>query len=396
MIRKSILERIYQGAHIQRWNDHIRPKGFTELDKQSQKMIIAYILATFEEQDRKVKINWKHLIEGGIFEYLHRIILTDIKPPVYHKLMNERGKEINQWVYEQLGDDLQSIKEDFFLKFKKYFDDPDYAPLEKKILKASHYLSTNWEFKIIYPMNAVIYGIEDTKRAIENELEEHYDLIGVQKIKLGNKTSDLIDLVGQLRFQQRWAQSPRVPETSVMGHMLIVAIMSYLCSLEINACDKRLCNNYFTALFHDIPEVLTRDIISPVKKSVDGLDGIIKDIENKQMEEKFFPLLPENWHERIKFYIEDEFSSKIVEDGIVKKTSSTTINEKYNNDMYNPVDGEIIKGCDHLAAFIEARISISHGITSVHLDKGSESIKDDYKNKNIAGIDFAQLFDYFK
>jgi putative hydrolase of HD superfamily len=359
-------------------------------------MIIAYILATFEEQDRKVKINWKHLIEGGIFEYLHRIILTDIKPPVYHKLMNERGKEINQWVYEQLGDDLQSVKEDFFLKFKRYFDDLDYAPLEKKILKASHYLSTNWEFKIIYPMNAVIYGIEDTKRAIENELEEHYDLIGVQKIKLGNKTSDLIDLVGQLRFQQRWAQSPRVPETSVMGHMLIVAIMSYLCSLEINACDKRLCNNYFTALFHDIPEVLTRDIISPVKKSVDGLDEIIKDIENKQMEEKFFPLLPDNWHERIKFYIEDEFSSKIVEDGIVKKTPSATINEKYNCDKYNPVDGEIIKGCDHLAAFIEARISISHGITSVHLDKGSESIKADYKKKNIAGIDFAQLFDYFK
>ena len=64
-----------------------------------------------------------------------------------------------------------------------------------------------------------------------------------------------------------------------MGHMLIVAIMSYLCSLEIDACDQRIRNNYFTALFHDLPEILTRDIISPVKKSVDGLDDIIKDIE---------------------------------------------------------------------------------------------------------------------
>lgn len=396
MIRKSILERIYQGAHIQRWNDHIRPKGFTELDKQSQKMIIAYIIASFEEQDKRVEVDWLKLIEGGIFEYLHRIVLTDIKPPVYHKLMNERGNEINKWVYEQLGDDLQSIKGDFFDKFKKYFNDPNYAYVEKKILKASHYLSTNWEFKIIYPMNSVIYGIEETKKAIENELEEHYDLAGVQKIKLGNKTSDLIDLIGQLRFQQRWAQSPRVPETSVMGHMLIVAIMSYLCSLEIDACDQRICNNYFTALFHDIPEVLTRDIISPVKRSVDGLEGIIKDIENKQMEEKFFPLLPESWHEKIRFYLEDEFSGKIFKDGIVSKVSSDEINEKYNFNEFNPVDGEVIKGCDHLAAFIEARISISHGITSVHLDKGSESISFDYRNKTIAGIDFAQLFDYFK
>jgi putative hydrolase of HD superfamily len=396
MIRKSILERIYQGAHIQRWNDHIRPKGFTELDKQSQKMIIAYILGSYEEQDKNISVDWRKLIEGGIFEYLHRIILTDIKPPVYHKLMNERGREINKWVYEQLGDDLQSIKGDFFEKFKEYFDNPSYAALEKKILKASHYLSTNWEFKIIYPMNSVIYGIEETKKAIENELEEHYDLAGVQKIKLGNKTSDLIDLIGQLRFQQRWAQSPRVPETSVMGHMLIVAIMSYLCSLEIEACNQRLCNNYFTALFHDIPEVLTRDIISPVKRSVDGLDDIIKEIEKKQMDEKFFPLLPENWHEKMRFYIEDEFAGKIIDNGKLLNVTSDEINKKYNFDKYNPVDGQIIKGCDHLAAFIEARISISHGITSVHLDKGSESIGLDYKNKNIAGIDFAQLFDYFK
>ncbi|MDD4343794.1 MAG: HD domain-containing protein [Eubacteriales bacterium] len=390
------MERIYQGAHIQRWNDHIRPKGFTELDKQSQKMIIAYILGSYEEQDKNISVDWRKLIEGGIFEYLHRIILTDIKPPVYHKLMNERGREINKWVYEQLGDDLQSIKGDFFEKFKEYFDNPSYAALEKKILKASHYLSTNWEFKIIYPMNSVIYGIEETKKAIENELEEHYDLAGVQKIKLGNKTSDLIDLIGQLRFQQRWAQSPRVPETSVMGHMLIVAIMSYLCSLEIEACNQRLCNNYFTALFHDIPEVLTRDIISPVKRSVDGLDDIIKEIEKKQMDEKFFPLLPENWHEKIRFYIEDEFAGKIIDNGKLLNVTSDEINKKYNFDKYNPVDGQIIKGCDHLAAFIEARISISHGITSVHLDKGSESIGLDYKNKNIAGIDFAQLFDYFK
>lgn len=396
MIRKSILERIYQGAHIQRWNDHIRPKGFTELDKQAQKMIIAYILASFEEQDKKVEINWKFLIEGGIFEYLHRIILTDIKPPIYHKLMQERGTEINQWVYEQLGDDLKNIKSDFFEKFIKYFDDPNYSSFEKKILKASHYIATSWEFKIIYPMNSAIYGIEETKKIIENELEEHYDLAGVQKIRLGNKTSDLIDLIGQLRFQQRWAQSPRVPETSVMGHMLIVAIMSYLCSLEINACDQRLCNNYFTALFHDLPEILTRDIISPVKKSVPGLDNIIKDIENKQMEEKFFPLLPSTWHKKIRYYIEDEFASKIIKDGKIIKTSSDIINEKYNDDSYNPIDGEIIKGCDHLAAFIEARISISHGITSVYLDKGSESINQEYINKIIAGIDFAQLFDYFK
>jgi putative hydrolase of HD superfamily len=86
----------------------------------------------------------------------------------------------------------------------------------------------------------------------------------VQKLQLGKKTSNFMDLVGQLKFQQRWAQTPRIPETSVMGHTLIVAMLSYLCTCELAVCNKRIFNNYFAGLFHDLPEVLTRDIVSPV------------------------------------------------------------------------------------------------------------------------------------
>ena len=79
MITKPLLELLYEAAHIQRWSDHMRPsQGFTELDKQAHKMIFAY-RARFEEDERKAVINWPHLIEGGIFEFLHRIVRTDIK-----------------------------------------------------------------------------------------------------------------------------------------------------------------------------------------------------------------------------------------------------------------------------------------------------------------------------
>ena len=110
MISKDLLELIYDAAHIQRWNDHLRFKGFTELDKQSHKMVIAYMIARFEENDRGTEINWRHLIEGGMFEFMHRIILTDIKPPIFHKLMMEKGEKLNKWVLEQLEDRLYGIK----------------------------------------------------------------------------------------------------------------------------------------------------------------------------------------------------------------------------------------------------------------------------------------------
>ena len=394
MLSKAIIELFYQAAHIQRWNDHIRPRvGFTELDKQAHKMIIAYVLAKFEETERKVEINWKGLIEGGLFEFLHRIILTDIKPPIFHKLMRRKGKELNEWVLDQLKNKID-IQEKFFKEFREYLFLP-ISPLEKKILRAAHYLATNWEFRIIYNLNKDMYGLESTKAAIENELKEHIDLIGVQRLVSG-KINAFIDYVGQLRFQQRWAQTPRLPETSVMGHMLVVAMLSNLFSIELNACSKRLVNNYFTGLFHDLPEVLTRDIVSPVKKSVEGLRAIIEEIEKEQLEEKLLPLLPSAWHKDFRYFIEDEFESKIkTENNEIKLVSSEKINESFNSDSYSPVDGKIIKICDDLAAYVETYFSISHGITSEILINAHNALYNQYKTKKVAGIDFGELFEQF-
>ncbi|MFY9114330.1 MAG: HAD family hydrolase, partial [Dethiobacteria bacterium] len=201
MISKSLLELFYEAAHIQRWNDHIRfNKGFTELDKQAHKMIIAYMIAKFEEE---AAVDWRRLIEGGMFEFMHRITLTDIKPPIFHRLMSEKGEKLNRWVLSRLRDKISVIRGDFADNFERYLFDPEYCLAEKKILHAAHYLATDWEFKLIYNLNKGIYGVEETRQRIENELEEHYELVGVRKLGMGKKTYNFLDLVGQLRFQQR-------------------------------------------------------------------------------------------------------------------------------------------------------------------------------------------------
>jgi putative hydrolase of HD superfamily len=397
VIRKELLELLFEAASIQRWNDHIRPEHFTELDKQAHKMIYAYILAKTEEDTHHLRINWRKLIEGGLFEFLHRIVLTDIKPPVFHKLMAQKGEQLNRWVLEKLEAMLAPLAGDFLLNMEEYLFDHSKYLLERKLLKAAHYLATNWEFKIIYRLNKGLYGLAETKAAIENQLEEHYDLAGVQKLTLGKKTGNFLDLVGQLRFQLRWAQTPRLPKTSVIGHMLIVAILSYLCSVEVGAGDKRVYNNFFAGLFHDLPEVLTRDIVSPVKQSVAGIEQLIKEIEHRQLEERIFPLLPPAWYKEINYFTQNEFKSKIMrEDGQIVIVASAEINEKYNDDRHNPLDGELIKACDQLAAYMETFLSITHGIISKPLVEANRHLYEKYKNITIAGLDFGQLFSYFK
>ena len=393
---ENLIERFYEAASMNRWNDHIRPVDLTELDKQAHKMVIAYVIAKFEENDRDAEINWQKIIEGGIFEFLHRTILTDIKPPVFHKMMEEKEENLNNHVFKMLEGDMKGLTDQFKENFKKYFLDKNYSITEKRILKAAHYMATKWEFRIIYHAAPFIYGIEETKETIENQIEDHYDLIGVRKLSLEKKSFGFIDMCGQLRFQERWAHSPRVPKTSVLGHMYIVAITSYLLSIENNSCQKRLYNNFFTGLFHDLPEVLTKDILSPVKSSVEGLGDIIKEYEDDQMRTRLLPLLPFSWREEMKYFTQDEFENKVKINGEIHKgINFKDLNFKFNENEFYPLDGKLIKGCDKLAAFIEADISIKHGITSKHLEEGRKNIYEEFKGKKLSGIDFGQLFDYF-
>ncbi|WP_424354509.1 HD domain-containing protein [Methanobacterium sp. MBAC-LM] len=397
MIEK-LIERFFEAASMQRWNDHIRPVELTELDKQAHKMVIAYVIAKIEE-DRKGKghVNWLNLIESFIFEFLYRLVLTDIKPPVFHRMMAERRQELNNHVLTELKEDFNYLNDEKFKhKFEIYFMQ-DENTLERRILRAAHYLATNWEFKIIYHSAPFIYGIEKTKENIENQIEDHYDLIGVQKILLGKKSYGFVDLCGQLRFQKRWAHSPRVPETSVLGHMLIVAITAYLCTIKMESdpCERRVYNNFFAGLFHDLPEVSTRDIISPIKSAA-GLEDIIKDYENERMKEEVLPLLPKTWHDEMKYFTEDEFENKIKKEGVPQKgIKFKEMNKKYNINEYSPIDGELIRACDKLAAFIETNLSIEYGITSRYLEEGRENIFNAYKNKVISGTDFGRIFNYF-
>ena len=396
MLTTELIEQLFEAAHIQRWNDHIRPQGFTELDKQAHKMIIAYVLARYEEDDRGAIIDWRRLIEGGIFEYLHRIVLTDIKPPIFHELMRSHGDELNEWVMKKLAPVMASQGENFKQRFFDHFSQPSQGVLEKRILRAAHYLATDWEFRIIYRLNQGLFGLEETKEKIANELEDYYHLAGVQKLGLGKKTYQFIDLVGQLRFQKRWAHSPRVPETSVMGHMLIVAMMGYFCSLSTKACDARIVNNYFCGLFHDLPEVLTRDIISPVKRSVEGLDELIKQIEHQQMAQRLLPLLPNAWCADLIYFTEDEFTDRIVNaDGVRTFVSTEAIDAQYNEAKWRPVDGSMLRCCDHLAAMVEASLSIRYGVRSHQLEEGVQTMHEKYAGFSWQGLPFGEWFDAF-
>lgn len=391
MIRKSLLMKLFEGHYMKRWNDKLRPVDFFEIDKQGHKMYIAYLIGKTEEA--KQNIDWLKIIEGSIFDLLQRLVITDIKRPILHRIKKdeEKYKKLNEYAYDQLESIITPLGQEFCSRFREYFFSKEES-VEKQVLKASDTYASLWEFRIIKRFNQDSFDISKIEKDYEERLAGLRGIYSVDTLAGSSEFKDFINLCGQLRYQDRWIRLHRIPKTSVLGHCYLVAVLSYLFSLEVDTCDKRKINNFFTGLFHDLPEVLTRDIISPLKRSVTGLEELIKSVEKEEMENLLYPLIPEKLRGEIRMFTENEFENFIQVDGKRVRVASGEIQEKYNDDSFSPRDGDFIRAADKMSAFLEASQAIENGCSSSEFQKARLLILRDYEKKRFGELNLGEIY----
>lgn len=107
VIRKNLLQLIFSGAYLLRWNDKLRPVELLEIDKQAHKMLLACVL--WHENSRHMTDPERtalatEIIEGGLFDYFYRLIITDIKPPIFYKIKEnpEQFRQLTEHVLDRL------------------------------------------------------------------------------------------------------------------------------------------------------------------------------------------------------------------------------------------------------------------------------------------------------
>lgn len=354
-LNANILYLFFNSANMNRWNDHMRPVDLTELDKQAHKAAIAWVLGMSEESAGN-RIDWRLMIEHTMFSFIQRSVLTDLKPQVFHKILAERQGPVNDYVLSEFDRLVPDSDPTFRERFEAYLRGSR-SSHEDAVIRAAHYLATRWEFNLIYDSNRSLYRIDRTRAEIDEQIGQHTDLVGVREIMASSGTFDFIDLIGQLRFQQRWARTPRIPRTTVLGHSLMVADMMYLNDLDRGAFDGQVYNDFYTGLFHDLPEVLTKDVISPIKENVSGLAAILEEYEHDQVESTIMPLLREEWRDGFRMMVYEPFSD--IDDPVRGRRNGTDL-----------------KACDLMAAYMEATISRRYGITSNTLLEGERGIRD--------------------
>jgi len=396
-IRKSLLQFVFAGSSMKRWNDKLRPVELLEIDKQAHKMIVAWTLFILNKDDLAPQEQLdlgQTIVEGGLFEYFYRLVITDIKPPIFYQIKANPAHYalLTEWVLEQLAPRVQSLGPEFGERLKNYHYTEDESR-GRRILAAAHLYASGWEFNLIKPVNLQDDEFQEIEASFDTGLKRYEDLVGVGELIEGIKTplGRFAHLCGQLRFQTRWSQTPRIPETSVLGHMFLVACYAYFFSLTLGACRARSQNNFFAGLFHDLPELLTRDIISPVKKSVQRIGDLIREYEERELARRVLGPLKDSGHgaiaARLGYFlgleVGSEFLNTVVEDGAYRAIGFDEFNEHYNHDRFDPKDGDALKICDSLAAYIEAYTALRNGISSDQLQHALLRIGEQYKARSL-------------
>lgn len=370
-INYKFLLYLYEGAFLKRWNDQIRTVDFRELDKQAQKFIIAYLIA---KRTQGKDFDWRQLIEAGIFEFLQRLTLTDLKPPLFHRITQD--KKTYAKLIQHSKKELTPLFEDksFLRDYEHYFQQKQKKPtLYHNIMDAANFMTSWEEYEVIRASNPAGYGVADIDKDLSARIKQTIKLVpGADKVLNDRKLRDFIRVCGQLRWQIRWSHTYRVPETSVLGHMLIVAILTYLLKRNDYTDPTLMYNNFFTALFHDLPEALTRDVIRPVKE-VGQMQKLIKKYELDEMKRRVYPLLTPDIKADIKFFTEKEFT--------VQKSRGKIIR-----------NGNFIKAADHLAAYLEAYLALQNGVSNRKLTEARTNLSAMYTGKTVCGVDFGSLY----
>lgn len=433
-LRKSLLQFVFSGSSMRRWNDKLRPVELYEVDKQAHKMICAFFLYQLQcrrlNPDAALELG-REIVEGGLFDYLYRLVITDIKPPVFYRIREnpEHYRQLTDWVLGELEPVVRPMDEGFWRRLAHYHRRPlasesgrtlcawaegaasdtarVKAPgrpgLAERILRAAHLYASQWEFNLIRPLNSFDEELRDIEKSFSDDLRGLADVTGVPELLAGsgNALVRAANLCGQLRFQIRWSQTPRVPETSVLGHMFVVAAYAYFLSLSLGACEARCLNNFFCGLFHDVPELLTRDIITPVKRSVQHLPGIIHQYEDEELRRRMLRPLEEAGYadiaDRMSYYLGleagSEFSQTLREpSGSIRRLDSfEELHLCGNDNRLDPKDGQLVKICDTLAAFIEARTSVYNGVSSPALHEAMSRIRADCRRQSLGEFNVGTL-----
>lgn len=328
---------IFRWISIYRWNNFPRIENISTNDNLAFVLHTAMLLSSILEEKEGIKVDLWYIFKKVLFESFDTFILSDINSDVQFRV-----KQKNAAIFTMLQEKVHSfivnlelpdsIKDDInFIHDNK--DNTKYA-LEDRL----YHFSKLWAAYYEAYFNGKIYDdiYEPIFQNIKARINSKEFAIFMKYINVDEKENELEKYllnVRRLQFNYRWNRMKRAYPISVMSHLFISFYLAYVIWKLEKRSEAEILEMMKIALFHDIPEAITWDIVSPTKKAIIWFEELLSEVEKDMLEEYLLIYL-----KKYKFH------------------------SSFKNYMLNPFDWELwklVKLADIFSALFEARIENS-------------------------------------
>lgn len=295
---------------MKRWNNFPRIEDVSHLDNIWFVIQISLFLAYLEEKKWN-KVDREFLIKRIIFKSFNSLILSDINSwtrdyilKIDKDIFSKLEKKATKIILEK--EMPKNIKKDM----KKTLED-DSKVLELKIIEAAKRYAWYEESLVNSKVFPEMYEVP--LNTIEKDLKKlKKDLKSLNILLKNTKYQKYLSHVRKLSHSIRWNQQTRIFPISVMSHLVITTFILYIIwMIENDSWAKYDMEELLLrSIYHDIPEAITGDIITPTKKSVKWFDKILEEVEVKMMDDYIFTNVSKDYKEMIFSYVFSPFEWK--------------------------------------------------------------------------------------
>lgn len=278
----------FRGLSTYRWNNFPRVEHVTATDNVAFCLHVAHFVALEHEARTGVKADLGYLYRRALFSSFSTFIHSDISSEV-KLLVKAKNPEIYQKLSDVAYDRLLSWDLPDFLKadlVAHRAPDPSKA-LEERIYQFSkHWIAYQEAFvnNFVY-FRAFEAPLSDIReRYFAPEFEDLREYLSLDPVDHGDNERYLMS-VRRLQSSFRWNRMRRSHPVSVMSHLFFIFYIAYLIGNVEGLSRDAVTDMMSTALFHDIPEAITGDVITPTKRAVPGFEDLLAEIEESMLEE---------------------------------------------------------------------------------------------------------------
>ncbi len=303
MLWKTLNLILTRWTSIKRWNNFPRIEDISHMDNIWFVIHVALFLVHLEEENWE-KIDELFIIKRIIFDSFSSLILSDIISGTKDYI-----KQIDKQLFQKLTDKVFNYMFQFEaptyikLDIKKTISDTTKTK-EMQIIKAAKKYAwfVEWSinsrvFSNVY--DVVILEIEDYLAKARKELKSLDILLANENYK------KYLSHIRRLSHIKRWNQAIRKYDTSVISHLVFTAFLAYI----ITSIENNEGGNYDMldimkrALYHDIAEAITGDIIAPTKKAVIWFEELLEKVEITMLDDYLFHYVWKEYKAKIWNYI---------------------------------------------------------------------------------------------